>query len=329
MTFVVMYDNVVLKSRRSFAKIPDCLDRTIECFGKDTIIKSHTETSVRHSWRPRKSGTARPKLVRSEGAWKPIKKAPCAKWSTNKPDNTLVTGTLTGLLNKLTPEKFSSISESLLTLVKETDTLNLFVGLLVTKAVSQTTYIPLYTQLCCTFWEQLDTFQEVLLDKLNFSFVTGNRWENTSVNLEESDKNSKKKERVVGNFKFIAELYKYNMVSTELLCEALHNLIADPLENEIETFTSMLSAIGKKLEKEAKMEVDVLFDKISLLKSKFSTRTKFMIMDLEDLRVKQAWVPRLKSVTPKTLKEVKQDHMKEISPPVRTYQRLNLTQRVN
>lgn len=334
-----MYSNVVLESRRQFSIIPDSLDQSSECFGKDSTIKSHTivlprKASSQNSWGPKRSGIKRREgnsspsprkehLVISKDAWRPNKKVSCSKWSEVKTDTKL-----TGLLNKLTPENFKSISEKLLERIATKDILLTFVNLLVTKAVSQTNYIPLYTKMCFEFKSLVleDTpFTEALLERVTYSFETNNRWESDCSTLEESDINSKKKEAILGNFKFIAHLYKYKIVSTKVIFTSLRDLITTPQENEIETFVGMITSIGNILEKENKRELDSLFEKLSSLKSTFSTRTKFMIMDLEDLRTKQAWVPRIKVVVPKTLGQVKEDHYREQAPA--PYKRLNLIPR--
>lgn len=331
-----MYDNVVLESRRQSAVVPESLDQSAECFGKDSTIKSHTlvvlprKASSQGSWGPKRSGVRRGEplprkqhLVISKNAWRPHKKVHFPKWSEVKSDTKL-----TGFLNKLTPENFKSISEKLLERIVSKDVLITFVNLLVTKAVSQTNYIPLYTKICFNFKDLIidnNSFTEILLERVDYSFEANNRWETDCSTLEESDLNLKKKDAILGNFKFIAHLYKYKIVSTEVIFTALTDLIASPQENEIETFVSMITSIGKILEKENKKDLDSLFDKLSDLKPKFSTRTKFMIMDLEDLRNKQLWIPRIKVVVPKTLGQVKEDHYREQAPA--PYKRLNLIPR--
>jgi len=138
------------------------------------------------------------------------------------------------------------------------------------------------------------------------------------------------KKRMLGNVKFIGELYKKDMLKEAIIHECLHHLlklnteeskkIIVPDEEDLEAVGKLMSTIGKKLDaasKESKEQISKYMGrlkKISEDEKKVSARIRFMVRDLLDLR-KNEWNPRRQEAVAKTMKEVRRDAEREIGAP--------------
>lgn len=128
------------------------------------------------------------------------------------------------------------------------------------------------------------------------------------------------RKRSVGNIKLIAELYKINMLNIKIMFSCFLTLIELGHEDYIECLCTLITNIGKTVSeslvsvtKDDKRRVmwDEIFNRIKNIHDgksdiKVSSRIKFMILDLLDLRDSN-WVPRRKTEGPKTIAQVHQD----------------------
>ncbi|KAI9490022.1 armadillo-type protein [Zychaea mexicana] len=109
----------------------------------------------------------------------------------------------------------------------------------------------------------------------------------------------KAKRQGLGLVVFIGELFKRQMLTDRIMLQCLTRLCDNPKEvgdEETETMVKLVSTIGKVLDtsnRRNKEWMDVYFERIrDMLESpNLSSRVKFMIMDLFDLR-KNKWVGR-------------------------------------
>lgn len=128
--------------------------------------------------------------------------------------------------------------------------------------------------------------------------------------------------RSIGNIKLIAELYKLNMLNAKIMFSCFHNLLKHQHEEYIECLCALITNIGLNLTNAIKSKsadqmdsFESIFSQLQAIYNdksplKVSSRIRFMILDLLDLR-KNGWVPRRKADGPKTIAQVHEDMDKE------------------
>ena len=116
------------------------------------------------------------------------------------------------------------------------------------------------------------------------------------------------KRRMLGNIRFIGELYKKAMITEKIMHECVLHLLTDS-EEDLEALCNLLATIGKKLDaKKAEERMDAYFTKLDTMvrSGKLSSRLRFMLLDLLDLR-RNDWQPRVKKAEAKSKEQVRQE----------------------
>ncbi|KAJ1560209.1 hypothetical protein HK405_007877, partial [Cladochytrium tenue] len=201
-----------------------------------------------------------------------------------------ITKKVKGLLNKLTVEKFDSISDKILALpITTRDNLKAVIENIYDKAVDEYHFQNMYGRLCWKLssklpevqkWIDMNTknniFRRLLLNKCQEEFEKSEKWtrEDDEGNLsrqerlkklhemsseekeryaEEQFQRTKLKRRVLGNISFIGELFKLGMITEKIMHSCVLQLmknVADPEEEETESLCKLLTSIGEKLDHE-------------------------------------------------------------------------------
>ncbi|KAI8066891.1 hypothetical protein BC940DRAFT_367920 [Gongronella butleri] len=236
-----------------------------------------------------------------------------------------------GLLNKLTLEKFDTISDKIIMYCaqsrNETDgkSLRTVIKLVFDKACDEAAFAPMWAQLCRKIdkWMPADITDVTILDKqgnplaghplyCKYLFSRCQRefergWavalpQGTDTAVVLSDEYyaaAKIKRQGLGLVQFIGELYRLGMLTENIIYGCLKRLSdygAQAREEEVESLCKLLTTVGKDLDKntvKAPM-FDVIYSRMQneLYSSPhLSSRVKFMIQDLIELR-KNKWVPR-------------------------------------
>lgn len=253
------------------------------------------------------------------------------------------------ILNKLTPENFSSLIEKLKTLHIDTvDRLDKCISLVFEKAITEPNYASSYALLCRevadVFVVPLDpnntqqkaVFKKRLITQCQHEFekhrdneLIKNNAERLRKMEEEEDPikkeemkteiefdRTKVRKRAVGTVHFIGELYKIEMLTSNIMRSCITHLL-DPAmcsEETLECLCKLLDTVGKRLEKLDKNKVDlseyfVTLENLSDKKnpSGISSRIRFMIQDVIELRLNN-WTPRRikRENKPLTMEEIKQ-----------------------
>ncbi|XP_070561579.1 uncharacterized protein [Ptychodera flava] len=265
------------------------------------------------------------KLRTVENAWKPLQK----KWSEGKTDfdpekakTEEIYKKVTGILNKLTPQKFQTLTQQVLDLPIDTeDRLKGVIDLVFEKAISEPGFSVAYANLCrCIMAMKVPTgdgkgyvnFRKLLLMKCKKEFekdiYKDDEMEAKKKAMEEAEtketKDKRKKEydsyetkmrrRSFGNIMFLGELFKLKMQREPIMHDCVVKLLKAHDHESLECLCSLLSTIGKDLEHEkAKPRVDQYFAQMDrIFKSKkYSVRVRFMLQDVIELRGNN-WVPR-------------------------------------
>lgn len=193
------------------------------------------------------------------------------------------------------------------------------------------------------------SFKRILLNACQEEFEKDNIYEE----LEESFKQSKEKGeltpqdeadydekriimkgRMLGNIRFIGELYRKGMLQERIMHECIMKLMGvtvnqaselvpshpnvAPDEENIESLCKLLSTMGKDLDRhgaQGSMQSYFHYLGTKLVKDKrLSSRTNFMIKDVIELRHNR-WEPRRKELKTKTLDEIRKEAEREQRAP--------------
>jgi translation initiation factor 4G len=142
-------------------------------------------------------------------------------------------------------------------------------------------------------------FKGILLNECQRVFQTGldQISDETKTSIELEELRSAQKRRMLGNIRFIGELYKRGMVIEIIIHSCVQHLLKDPQnpsEEDIEALCKLLTTIGKQLDNpRSKRQMDAYFQQIQtiLTLTTLSSRIRYMLFDLQDLR-KNQWTPR-------------------------------------
>ena len=115
--------------------------------------------------------------------------------------------------------------------------------------------------------------------------------------------NAIRKNRIIGNIRFIGELFKLNMIGKGIIHSCIKRLLTSENgvipEEFLEQLCKLLTNIGHLLDQEeAKNWIDDYFNRLKVVSKKVCNRIRFMIEDLIKLREKKWRVENNKTVEP-------------------------------
>lgn len=242
-----------------------------------------------------------------------------------------------GILNKLTPQNFERLFAQVQDVnIDSATTLTGVIAQIFDKALMEPTFCEMYAQFCVKLAGDLPeftennekiTFKRVLLNKCQEEFECGEREQEESEKIESvgevqrtpeqrEEKQLKARRRMLGNIRFIGELYKKSMLTERIMHECIKKLLGEflnPDEEDIEALCKLMSTIGRIIDHlKAKEHIDAYFRRMEGLSSntKLSSRLRFMLKDVIDLR-QNGWQERRKIEGPKKIDEVHRDAVQE------------------
>ncbi|XP_058837683.1 eukaryotic translation initiation factor 4 gamma 2 [Topomyia yanbarensis] len=174
----------------------------------------------------------------------------------------------------------------------------------------------MYAQLCKRIEKELEididktkssTFLQILLNVCRDKFENRVQYSEKIINSELAltddleEKKNVAKQKILGNVKFIGELYKLDMLGEPHLHKMLRSLFTNKSGattekncEDMECLAQLIKTCGKNLDTElGKQLMDQYFDRMEQysLSSKFPPRIRFLLRDLIELR-KNNWTPR-------------------------------------
>lgn len=262
------------------------------------------------------------------------------------------------ILNKITPENFSTLIEQLKVLQIDTvDILDDCISLVFEKAIMEPNYGASYAQLCKevsdVFVVPLDennsqqkaVFKKRLITQCQREFEKHRDNEIVKNNAErlkeiEGEQDATKKEelkanyemenfkirrRAVGTVHFIGELYKIEMLTSKIMQSCVSHLLDPSMcsEETLECLCKLLTTVGKRLEKTdvKKVSLDECFSKLEGLADK---KNPIGISSRIRFMIQDLIELRLNHWTPRKLqREVKPQTMDEIKQQVVMEQYIN------
>lgn len=259
-------------------------------------------------------------LSKSTTGWRPHRK---------KTREQEMLGKIRGILNKITLERFGSLSTMLIDFitntVKTAKELSSVVSQIFTKTITETHFAPLYAELCSklshlTFEDEEGeevTFKTTLVGQCEAEFYKVKRpvdVGNSTDPKEIKAKEATAKISALGTVEFIGELYKGELIPDGICKLCLVELTSgNPTDTQIECAYRMLLTIGKKYDstESGKKHLDHIFDRLRKSSSKnLAQRTRILVDIVEQVR-KNGW-PERKGEKPKTLEEIHEDYAHEV-----------------
>jgi translation initiation factor 4G len=223
-------------------------------------------------------------------------------------------------LNKITPEKFQPLSDDLLSLNLNSKKILLgVIHLIFEKALDEPKYSSMYAQLCrrisregSTLEPEGDsryTFETLLIRVCQDKFINRSQYSEKIINapsqedVDEEERRYIAKQKILGNVKFIGELFKLEMLNAATLHKMLEQLLdkkSRPYPNlddrceDMECLSQIFRTCGRQLDTDkSKNLIDQYFDNMEHKSnsSKYPPRIRFMLRDIIELR-KDGWKPR-------------------------------------
>jgi len=226
-----------------------------------------------------------------------------------------------GILNKLTPEKFQPLSDDLLSLNLNSKKILLgVIHLIFEKALSEPKFSSMYAQLCRRISKEGPTlelendnrytFETLLIRVCQDKFINRSQYIIGGLpagfdpnDVEEEERKYIAKQKILGNVKFIGELFKLEMLNAATLHKMLEQLLDKKsrlhptLEErceDMECLSQIFRTCGKQLDTDkSKNLIDQYFDNMEhkSSSSKYPPRIRFLLRDMIELR-KDGWKPR-------------------------------------
>ncbi|CAH0558222.1 unnamed protein product [Brassicogethes aeneus] len=286
------------------------------------------------------------KLNLTENAWKPARLNAKPETASDEDKKTAeLYKKVRGVLNKLTPQKFDTLVTQVRTLkIGNADRLQGVIDLVFEKAVDEPNFSVAYALMCRELAliqvptanskpeaPEFVNFRKLLITRCQMEFekqsvdestrevkmkeieATADADKKKDLQFELDEHDRKLRMKSVGNIRFIGELFKQQMLTVNIMLRCLHNLLDNKDEESLECLCKLLTTIGKELEtKNVPLEpiFKVMRDIVERRSIKVSSRVKFMLQDVIDLRGAK-WVPRRQDVNPKTIDQIQKEAQDE------------------
>jgi len=210
-------------------------------------------------------------LSRSANAW---------AVNRNKEPIDIFKGKCRGMLNKITLDKFDTLSSQLVEFLQENakkeEEIKMLVELLFFKTTLEHKFGELYAKLCRTLAQQLPifptskeiegtvvettiTFKKILLNHCQFEFQRGHVAPVFKDDMDEADRENvriRQKKSIVGTIIFIGELFKVDLLPTKIILICIKKLTEGSgsrgaTDDELVMLCTLLHTVGKKLDETA------------------------------------------------------------------------------
>ncbi|KAK4014248.1 hypothetical protein OUZ56_026778 [Daphnia magna] len=300
------------------------------------------------------SSQEEPRKANNPNVWIP-KRLSAKSEDGNKTSSEEILRTIRGILNKLTPSNY----QRLLAKIQETnidsqDCLAGVIRIFFAKAVEESIFASIYANMCLALSTkdvasssnpaETINFRKLILSHCQREFEKDSaglvkteqkrlEFENAETETEKHKLQEELKELVdknrrtsFGNIIFIGELFKVNVISSNVMHQCIRKLLSHKEdEDSIECLCKLLTTVGKQLESSTLPDngvrpnftnAQIMTSYIQTLQTiagerKVSSRIRFMIQDVVDLR-KTGWKPRRAENGPRTIEEIHKEINQEL-----------------
>ncbi|CAE7827526.1 unnamed protein product [Symbiodinium sp. CCMP2456] len=227
-----------------------------------------------------------------------------------------VARTIKSILNKLTLEKFASLSQQLLQCGLRTSThVEVLIHEVFEKATTQHHFIDMYADLCVLLHEHFTahpfedcsgkadvrkmTFKRLLLDECQLSFerlLSPPEGLELLAAEERTVVEVRYKTSMLGNIRLVGGLLSRGMLACRVGIAILEELLSNPTPEALESIAAMLTVLGPTADNKDWPQykaLNAVFDQISTIvkAKKCPARERFLLKDLLDLRSAR-WVDK-------------------------------------
>uniref|UniRef100_A0A1Y1NIM6 MI domain-containing protein n=2 Tax=Photinus pyralis TaxID=7054 RepID=A0A1Y1NIM6_PHOPY len=282
------------------------------------------------------------KLREVENAWKPARFVASANMTEDEKKTEELYKKVRGVLNKLTPQKFNTLLEQIQNFsIDTTERLQGVIDLVFEKAVDEPNFSVAYASLCSHLallkvpatgaskkdGNEFVNFRKLLITRCQLEFEKNSideternnkvkeieectdpeKEKDLLIDLEEYDRRLRMKS--VGNVRFIGELFKQHMLTVHIMERCLQNLLTIKNEESLECLCKLLTTVGKEMDSKNVNLTNIYMTMKELSDrkhGKISSRVRFMIQDVLDLRLSK-WVPRRQDLNPKTMDQIQKE----------------------
>ena len=228
-------------------------------------------------------------IVRGENAW-------VANNTTD--ENEILIKKVKGVMNKLSKDNFDRLSEELYEIeINNKELVQEVINIIFKKAISEPCFGEIYASLCKklsdkVYCNDINFKREILLH-------CQKEFEKEKIQVTDEEKKIINKINMLGNMKFLGELYKKDIITVAIIFECMRKLVSNIQNNiykvdNIECICKLIVTTGKYIYKQ---NYSVTLDKYLKFLEEVSNdksndfRSRFMIKDLLDLK-KNNWVKR-------------------------------------
>ncbi|KAI9183621.1 hypothetical protein H9P43_004539 [Blastocladiella emersonii ATCC 22665] len=220
-----------------------------------------------------------------------------------------------GLLNKLSPENYEKLEQRFVEPLESAAALKLVTSLIVRKSFDEPKYASLYARLTLymnKFMKPLkgqpDDDLEVahrirkqtrthVVSACQEQFLARPKWAHLakgSISEEQFEEVVKIKSKVLGNMRFISELFNYGIISKRVIASILGVLLSNaetPAEEDLECLIVLATNAGRALTVQLREDLNTFFDTIRSIaeNAELIPRLKFALLDLIALK-ENNWV---------------------------------------
>ncbi|KPI96105.1 Eukaryotic translation initiation factor 4 gamma 3 [Papilio xuthus] len=279
------------------------------------------------------------KLNQSKDAWKPTR-LKAASLSEEEFKTQELYKKFRGILNKLTPQKFDTLMEKVKTLEINTQSrLEGVIDLVFEKAIDEPNFSEAYANMCNKLAsikvpadngspDKYVNFRLLIISKCQNQFVTDKVDENVlklekemndctdpvkkkELQVQVEEENRKLRMRSVGNVRFIGELYKLKMLTAKIMVYCMNYLVDKLEEEKLECLCKLLTTIGEQVENEVREQLELVFKQMQEIvdkkSNKISSRVRFMIKDVIELRQRRWVVKSVVDSQPKMMDQIQKE----------------------
>jgi hypothetical protein len=202
------------------------------------------------------------------------------------------------ILNKLTVEKFDSLSQQLLHCgIRSTAHLELLIDEIFQKATTQHHFIDMYADLCALLAQQSiigepKALKKILLNCCQASFEKHLAPPAGLAELSDGDRETAElmyKMRMLGNIRFVGALFVRKMLASKVMIAIMEELLQDPTPEALESLAAFLTVVGPTFDVPDwtySAALNAVFAQVEKLakKTKVPKRVRCLIRDMLDLR---------------------------------------------
>jgi translation initiation factor 4G len=239
----------------------------------------------------------------SSTSWAAMRRARLNSAASEQPTDEDIVRKMKSILNKLTIEKFPTLSKQLASCgIKTSLHLELLIHEVFEKATMQHHFMDMYADLCVVLQQHFAehpissdpsaNMKKILLNACQASFERHLTVPAKISTLEGEERDAAEqmyKRQMIGNIRFVGALMVRKMLASKVLFAIMHELLHVGIPEALESLAALLSVVGRTLDQpdsQHRVVVAGIFDRIEALSKDASvkSRVRCLLRDVIELR---------------------------------------------